>query len=401
MTLRQHFANAITDLSRNKLRTGLSMLGIIIWVFSVIVMLSVWNWATEEIVWQVNAMWTNMITITPGGSLFSIWQAGSRWDVATLNDQTIEFLETNVSNIDLIAPIVQWTKQVIYWDINTRATVVWTTPDYAMIRTLDLIWWRFMSQNDESNMAKVAVLWNKIAKDLFGDEDPIWKNIKLENIILKVIWVLDEDAMADWYVFVPMSTAKIRILGTKNYYTLFLSTTNSDLIDATKNEIEDSLRIFYGIKEWNSNNFSVTTQKEILEIVDKIMWIMSTFLACIAAISLLVGWIWVMNIMLVSVTERTKEIWIRKAIWAKKSDIVSQFLAESVLMTVIWWIIGILLSMLVVWTVNHVQDTIHAVITVKSVLIAVISSISIGLIFWIMPARNAAKLKPIDALRFE
>lgn len=364
-------------------------------------MLSVWNWATEEIVWQVNAMWTNMITVTPGWSLFSIWQAGSRWEVAILNDQTIKFLETNVSNIDLIAPIVQWMKQVIYWDINTRTTVIWTTNDYATIRTLDLIWWRFISENDESNMAKVAVLWNKIAKDLFGEENPIWKNIKLENIILKVIWVLDEDAMADWYVFVPMSTAKIRILGTKNYYTIFLSTANSDLIDATKNEIEDGLRIFYGIKEWNSNNFSVTTQKEILEIVDKIMWIMSTFLACIAAISLLVGWIWVMNIMLVSVTERTKEIWIRKAIWAKKSDIVSQFLAESVLMTVIWWIIWILLSILVVWTVNHVQDTIHAVITVKSVLIAVLSSISIWLIFWIMPARNAAKLKPIDALRFE
>jgi putative ABC transport system permease protein len=108
-----------------------------------------------------------------------------------------------------------------------------------------------------------------------------------------------------------------------------------------------------------------------------------------------------MNIMLVSVTERTKEIWIRKAIWAKKSDIVSQFLAESVLMTVIWWIIGILLSILVVRIVNHVQDSIHAVITVKSVLIAVISSISIWLLFGIMPARNAAKLKPIDALRFE
>ena len=401
MTLRQHFANAITDLSRNKLRTGLSMLGIIIWVFSVIVMLSVWNWATEEIVWQVNAMWTNMITITPGGSLFSIWQAWSRWEVAILDDQTIKFLETNVSNIEEIAPVIQWSKQVIYGDINTRATIIWTTPNYETVRSLDLILGRFLSKNDESNMKKVAVLWNRIAKDLFGDENPVWKDIKMENTILQVIWVLDEDAMADWYIFVPISTAKIRILWTKNYYTLFLSTTNSNFIDSTKNEIEDSLRIFYGIKEWNSNNFSVTTQKEILEIVDQIMWIMSTFLACIAAISLLVGWIWVMNIMLVSVTERTKEIWIRKAIWAKKSDIVSQFLAESVLMTVIWWIIWILLSILVVWTVNHVQDTINAVITVKSVLIAVLSSISIGLIFWIMPARNAAKLKPIDALRFE
>lgn len=401
MTLRQHFANAITDLSRNKLRTGLSMLGIIIWVFSVIVMLSVWNWATEEIIWEVNAMWTNMITITPGGSIFTIWQAGSRWEVAKIDDQTIKFLETNVSNIELIAPVVQWSKQVNYDDVNTRATIVWTTPDYETIRTLELISGRFTSWNDESNITKVAVLGNKVAKDLFWDKNPVWQNIKMENIILQVIGVLDEDSMADWYIFIPMSTAKIRILWTKEYHSLFLSTTNSELIDSTKNEIEDGLRIFYGIKEWNSNNFSVTTQKEILEIVDQIMGIMSTFLACIAAISLLVWWIWVMNIMLVSVTERTKEIWIRKAIWAKKSDIVSQFLAESVLMTVIGGIIWILLSVLVVWIVNNVQDTLHAVISVKSVLIAVLSSISIGLIFGIMPARNAAKLKPIDALRFE
>ena len=401
MTLRQHFANAITDLSRNKLRTGLSMLGIIIWVFSVIVMLSVWNWATEEIVWQVNSMWTNMITITPGWSIFSIGQGGSRWDVATINDKTINFLNTNVSNIDMIAPVVQWSKQVIYWDTNTRATIVWTTPNYANIRSLDFVWGRFLSEDEESNMKKVAVLWNKIATDLFGNENPIWKSIKLENISLQIIWVLDEDAMADSYIFVPISTAKIRILWTKDYHSIFLSTIDSKLIDSTKNDIENSLRNFYGIKEWKSNNFSVTTQKEILEIVDQIMWIMSTFLAAIAAISLLVWWIWVMNIMLVSVTERTKEIWIRKAIGAKKSDIVSQFLAESVLMTVFWWIIWILLSILAVRIINHVQDTIHAVISLKSVLIAVISSVSIGLIFWIMPARNAAKLKPIDALRFE
>lgn len=401
MTLRQHFENAITDLSRNKLRTGLSMLWIIIGVFSVIVMLSVWNWATQEIVWQVNSMWTNMISITPGWSIFSVARWGSWWDTAKINDQTVSFLKTNVSNIALIAPVLQWSKQVIYGEINTRATIVWTTPDYATIRTLELISGRFLSESDEADMKKVAVLWNKIAGDLFEDEDPIWKNIKLENINLLVIWVLDEDAMADGYIFVPVSTARVRILWSTDYQSLFLSTSNSDLIDSTKNEIEESLRIFYWIKDWSNNNFSVTTQKEILEIVDQIMWIMSTFLACIAAISLLVWWIWVMNIMLVSVTERTKEIWIRKAIWAKKSDIISQFLAESVLMTVIWWVIWIFLSALVVWAVNNVQDTIHAVISIKSVLIAVLSSISIWLIFWIMPAKRAANLKPIDALRFE
>ena len=401
MTLRQHFANAITDLSRNKLRTGLSMLGIIIWVFSVIVLLSVWNWATEEIVWEINSMWTNIISIMPGSSFISAAN-GSRWAYAKLDDKTMSFLKTNVSNIAWMAPILEWSKLVSYWETTlSNAWIVWTTPEYFVIRTSKLMEWSFFTENDEKNMSKVVVLWESVSDDLFEDQDPIWKKIKIWNDMFTVIWKVEEDMAVSRWVYIPLSTAKVRTVWSKSYTVIFLSVKDWDLIDATKNEIEEWLRKFYWIKGWSKSNFNVTTQKDFLEIVDKIMWVMSTFLASIAAISLLVGWIWVMNIMLVSVTERTKEIWIRKAIWAKKSDIVSQFLAESVLMTVIGGIIWILLSILVVWIVNNVQDTLHAVISVKSVLIAVLSSISIGLIFGIMPARNAAKLKPIDALRFE
>ena len=401
MTLRQHFANAITDLSRNKLRTGLSMLGIIIWVFSVIVMLSVWNWATEEIVWEINSMWTNIISIMPGSSFISAAN-GSRWDYAKLDEKTISFLETNISNIAWIAPILNWSKLVSYWETTlSNAWIVWTTPEYFEIRTSELLQGTFFTKNDEKNMNKVAVLWESVSDDLFEDQDPIWKKIKIWNDMFTVIGKIEEDMAINRWVYIPISTAKVRTIWSSMYSVIFLSTKNWDLINATKNEIEEWLRKFYWIKEWNKSNFNVTTQKDFLEIVDKIMWVMSTFLASIAAISLLVWWIWVMNIMLVSVTERTKEIWIRKAIGAKKSDIVSQFLAESVLMTIIGGIIGILLSILIVRIVNNVQDTIHAVISLKSVLIAVISSISIWLIFGIMPAKNAAKLKPIDALRFE
>lgn len=401
MTLRQHFANAITDLSRNKLRTGLSMLGIIIWVFSVIVMLSVWNWATEEIVWEINSMWTNIISIMPGSSFISAAN-GSRWAYAKLDEKTISFLETNISNIAWIAPILNWNKLVSYWETTlSDVWIVWTTPEYFEIRTSELLQGTFFTKNDEKNINKVAVLWESVSDDLFEGQDPIWKKIKIWNDMFTVIGKVEEDMAINRWVYIPISTAKVRTIWSTMYSVIFLSTKDWDLIDATKNEIEEWLRKFYWIKEWNKSNFNVTTQKDFLEIVDKIMWVMSTFLASIAAISLLVWWIWVMNIMLVSVTERTKEIWIRKAIWAKKSDIVSQFLAESVLMTIIGGIIGILLSILVVWIVNNVQDTLHAVISVKSVFIAVLSSISIGLIFGIMPARNAAKLKPIDALRFE
>ena len=401
MTLRQHFANAITDLSRNKLRTGLSMLGIIIWVFSVIVLLSVWNWATEEIVWEINSMWTNIISIMPGSSFISAAN-GSRWAYAKLDDKTISFLETNVSNIAWMAPLLDWSKLVSYWDTTlSNVWIVWTTPEYFVIRTSKLMEWLFFTESDMKNMTKVVVLGESVSDDLFEDHDPIWKKIKIWNDMFTVIGKVEEDMAVSRWVYIPLSTAKVRTVWSKSYTVIFLSVKDWGLIDATKNEIEEWLRKFYWIKEWSKSNFNVTTQKDFLEIVDKIMWVMSTFLASIAAISLLVWWIWVMNIMLVSVTERTKEIWIRKAIWAKKSDVVSQFLAESVLMTVIGGIIWILLSILVVRIVNHVQDTLQAVITAKSVLIAVLSSISIGLLFGIMPARNAAKLKPIDALRFE
>ena len=401
MTLRQHFQNAITDLSRNKLRTGLSMLGIIIWVFSVIVLLSFWNWATEAIVWEINSMWTNIISIMPGSSFISAAN-GSRWAYAKLDDKTISFLETNVSNIAWMAPLLDWSKLVSYWETTlSNVWIVWTTPEYFVIRTSKLMEWSFFTENDIKNMTKVVVLGESVSDDLFEDQDPIWKKIKIWNDMFTVIGKVEEDMAVSRWVYIPLSTAKVRTVWANSYSVIFLSTENWDLIDATKNEIEEWLRKFYWIKEWSKSNFNVTTQKDFLEIVDKIMWVMSTFLASIAAISLLVWWIWVMNIMLVSVTERTKEIWIRKAIWAKKSDIISQFLAESVLMTVIGGIIWILLSILVVRIVNHVQDTLQAVITVKSVLIAVLSSISIGLIFGIMPAKNAAKLKPIDALRFE
>jgi len=401
MTLRQHFQNAITDLSRNKLRTGLSMLGIIIWVFSVIVLLSFWNWATEAIVWEINSMWTNIISIMPGSSFISAAN-GSWWAYAKLDDKTISFLETNVSNIAWMAPLLDWSKLVSYWETTlSNVWIVWTTPEYFVIRTSKLMEWSFFTENDMKNMTKVVVLGESVSDDLFEDEEPIWKKIKIWNDMFTVIGKVEEDMAVSRWVYIPLSTAKVRTVWSKSYTVIFLSVKDWDLIDATKNEIEEWLRKFYWIKEWSKSNFNVTTQKDFLEIVDKIMWVMSTFLASIAAISLLVWWIWVMNIMLVSVTERTKEIWIRKAIWAKKSDIVSQFLAESVLMTVIGGIIWILLSILVVRIVNHVQDTLQAVITVKSVFIAVLSSISIGLIFGIMPARNAAKLKPIDALRFE
>jgi len=268
-----------------------------------------------------------------------------------------------------------------------------------IVKNLDILEWSFVTNDDLDNMNKIAILWYEIAGDLFWTEDPIWKDIKMENIIVTVVGVLDENMTADNAIFVPLTTAQIRILWTRNYSSIELSADDVDIVDQTQTALEVGLAEFLGEDVNNDDaSWSVSSQEDMVEMIWDITWMMSAFLWWIAAISLLVGWIWVMNIMLVSVTERIKEIWIRKAIWATKKDILSQFLAESMLLSLMWWIIGIWLSFIIVFFVNKAMT---AVIGMNAVVIAFVSAVTIGIVFGILPAKNAANLKPIDALRFE
>lgn len=398
MNIQQHFINARSDLSRNRMRTWLSMLGIIIWVFAVIVMLAIGNGTQQDIVDRINSAWTNLLTIYPGGSTNMRNMSSAGGDSATLDDEMIEYIQKNISNIDKIVPSVKWNKQVIYETTNTNASIVWTTAEYFSVKNLEMLNGLFIDESHTEDLKKVAVLGNEIAGDVFWTEDPIWKDIKMENIIVTVIWVLDENSETDNSIIVPITTAQIRILWTRDYSNLTISAQDVDIISQTQTDLEEWLTNYLGFDEDEDVNFSVSSQEDMLEMVSDITWVMSAFLWWIAAISLLVWWIWVMNIMLVSVTERIKEIGIRKAIWATKKDILSQFLAESILLSLMWWIIGILLSFLIVFFVNKVMT---AIIGLDSVIIAFVSSVSIGVVFGLLPAKNAANLKPIDALRFE
>lgn len=402
MDIKEHIINAKTDLSRNKLRTWLSMLWIIIWVFSVVVMLAIGNWTQKSIVDKIESLWTNLLTISPWWSNWNIrgwWAGGSS---ATLDEEMIDYIKTNISNIDIIAPSVNWRKQIIYWSFNTNATINWVTADYLKVKNLELTNWSFISNDDENNLTKVAVLWQTMATDIFGSGtkaiDPIWKDIKMENIIVTVIWVLEDNMTANSSIFIPLSTAQKRVLWNNNYSSISISAIDTNIVEQTKTELETSLKSYLWIKDWDTVNFTVQSQSDMIETVSSITWILTAFLAWIAAISLIVWWIGVMNIMLVSVTERIKEIWIRKAIWAHRKDILIQFLAESVLLSLMWWIIGIILSFIVVFIINKFLT---AIISLSSVLLAFISAVSIGIIFGILPANNASKLKPIDALRYE
>lgn len=403
MDIKEYILNAITDLGRNKLRTWLSMLGIIIGVFSVVVMLAIGNGTQKDIVNKIQSLWTNLLTISPWWRNWNMrWGWWSSSASAILDDGMVEYIKSNISNINVIAPVINWRKTVSYWDYSVNWSINWITPDYLTVRNLKIQDWSFITNENVDWLTKVAVLWNTIATDIFGSwknaKDPIGKDIKMWNMIVNVIGVLEDNANSNDGIFIPLSTAEIRVLWTHNYSSISISAISTNIIDQTKTELETGLKKYLWIKESATATFTVQSQSDMIETVSSITGILTAFLAWIAAISLFVWWIWVMNIMLVSVTERIKEIWIRKAIGAHKKDILIQFLAESVLLSLMWWIIWIILSFVIVFVVNKFMT---AIISLDAVLLAFFSAVTIGIVFGILPANNAAKLKPIEALRYE
>ena len=402
MQIQEHFQNARTDLSRNKLRTWLSMLGIIIGVVSVVVLLAIGNGTQKDIVDQIQSLGTNLLTISPGSRTRNIRWWWSAWSAATLDAGMITYIEKNVANIDTIAPLVNGNKQLIYGTFNTSTTVNGVTPEYLTVRNLTIQNGSFISNEDVDSLNKVAVLGQTLATDIFGSWtnaiDPIGKNIKMENIVVNIIGVLEDNSTANDAIFIPISTAQTRVLWVRKYSSISLSAIDTDIVDQTKTDLEISLKKYLWLKSTDTVNFTVQSQSDMIETVSSITWILTSLLAGIAAISLLVWGIGVMNIMLVSVTERIKEIWIRKAIGAHKKDILLQFLVESVTLSVMGWIIWIVLSFIIVFGINKIMT---AIISLNAVVLSFSSAVTIGIVFGILPANNAAKLKPIEALRYE
>lgn len=401
---------AVRGLSANKMRSILTMLGIIIGVGAVIALLSIGQGAQTAITQQVQGIGSNLIFVVPG--VFQ--EGGVSFGMGSLTSLTLDDAEavadtTNCPSIAAVSPEFSRNAQIVYRNHNSNASVVGAVPDYAVVRKVEIGEGRFFDSQDVSATARVAVLGSRLAADLFDSEAPLGKTIRINRIPFQVVGVLAErggGGSIDNSALIPLSTAQTRVFGVtasrfggRVVSLITASAVDEAHMDSAMTQITDLLRVRHRI-QYQDDDFTVTSQKDILGVLNQITSILTVFLGAIAGISLLVGGIGIMNIMLVSVTERTREIGIRKAVGAKRRDILLQFLIEAMVLSIIGGALGIGFGALVAGIVTATGVLVTKV-SVQAVLLAVSFSLGVGLFFGIYPATRAASLHPIDALRYE
>jgi len=402
---------ALRSLSANKLRAGLTMLGIIIGVMSVIAMLSIGRGAQAAITAQINSIGTNLLFITPGAPQ----TAGVRSAEGSAVSLTIDDANALVGLPDVVgvAPTVDSGGQIVYLGNNANARILGVTPEYIDTMNASVADGDFVTAANVTARAPVVVLGSQIATNLFNDTEPVGLSVRINNQTFRVIGVMTAKGGTgfrnqDTQVFVPITTAISRLSrgnqfrGGNSVNDVNVKITDSSLQDQVVQEISDVLRERHHTTF--QDDFQIQSQQDILNTANQITGVLTIFLGGIAGISLVVGGIGIMNIMLVSVTERTREIGIRKAVGARRRDIMAQFLTEATILSVMGGLIGILFGAIiarVISGINFGSSTITTVVDLDSVLLAVGFSVAVGLFFGSYPANRAAGLHPIDALRYE
>ncbi|MDD5055313.1 MAG: ABC transporter permease [Candidatus Peribacteraceae bacterium] len=408
MNILENILNALGAIGSNKMRSGLTMLGIVIGVASVILLVAIGQGSQRSITSQIQNLGTNLLTISPGSpNRTNVRFGGGGSTTATLKATDFDALEKNVSTfLSGIEPELSSRQQVIYGNQNTNTSIIGTTPDYLPVRNASLNFGLFITEDNLMNKDKVAVLGSETLTTLFPDmPDPLGESIRIGNNIFTVIGVMEAKGgqgptNRDDMIIIPLSTMQQRVTGKDTLSSISVSVKNQDEMDYVQQVITAVLLNEHGITDTSKQDFSVLNQADVVETLNSITGTFTMLLGGIAAISLLVGGIGVMNIMLVSVTERTREIGIRKAIGAKKRDILLQFLVESTVLSVLGGAIGTLVSWIGSWIVST-YFSLDASIAFSSVLLAFAFSVGVGIFFGMLPAWKAAKLRPIEALRYE
>jgi len=415
MNLIESIRMALRSLRANKLRAGLTMLGIIIGTGAVIALLAVGQGAQAEITSQIQSIGSNLIFVFPG-QLQQGAGKGTLRIVRMLTRQDAEAIADTSRNphVAAVAPEIDRSVTLTYDGNSVSVSAVGTTPEYQYVRNFPTQYGEFFTAGDEDAAARVAVLGSTTAEDLFGEpEDAVGETIRVNGVPFKVIGVLEGKGgqgmmggSRDSVAILPLSTAQKRLFsgrmvteGGVRVDFINVSAVDEASIDPAIEEITWTLRDRHDI-QYEEDDFSVASQQDILSVAGQITSILTIVLGAIAGISLLVGGIGIMNIMLVSVTERTREIGIRKAVGAKRSDILWQFLIESIVLSVVGGVVGIAFGWGVALLVKRLAQ-LTTYVSAQAVTLAVGFSIAEGLFFGIYPASRASNLNPIDALRYE
>ena len=408
MTLWQAFLEAVESLTANKLRSGLTILGIVIGVAAVIAMLAVGAGAENSITGQIQGVGTNLLFVIQGGS-----EDVRNPKPLTLGDAEALNDPLTAPSVTGVAPTLQGQAEVSNAGEQTVTNVLGVTEDYARIRNTAVTEGEFINQNHLLSRSSVVLLGVEVAEDIFGRQAGlVGERVRIEGQNFRVIGVLEEKGGSpfrseDDQVIIPLTTAQARLIrrSTRDQVdVIYVEAVDSAAISQARLEISEILRKRHRT-DLGEDDFTIISQQDMIGVASSITNILTIFLGGIAAISLLVGGIGIMNIMLVSVVERTREIGLRKALGARKKDILIQFLAESLLLSLFGGIIGVGFGWLISFVVGLVAAandvSINPVISWNSILLATLFSIAVGLFFGIYPANRAASLQPVEALRYE
>ncbi|MFQ5672997.1 MAG: ABC transporter permease [Nitrospinales bacterium] len=396
------FRMALRSLVANKLRTFLTALGIIIGVASVISMISIGEGAKKQTLSTIAKFGTNIITVKPGEKSRRHVRTGK---VTTLKLDDAYAIRDHTQGITGVAPQVYRSGQVKYGNKNSNTTVRGSGPQYPRLSNFVLDRGRFFNDEETRTSRRVCILGATVVKNLFGDEEPVGKTIKVDGDNYLVIGVTKAKGALSWWdpddqIFIPVTTAQKRLFGMNHLQSIDVQIADINNLESVKKNIEGLLRRRHNILEGKKNDFYVQNSSQWLNSWGDAARTFTYLLGGIAAISLMVGGIGIMNIMLVSVTERTREIGIRKAIGAKKREIMEQFLIEAILISFLGGAIGVLLGVGISRAVSSLGDW-DTIVSTQSILLAFGFSVGVGIFFGYYPANKAAKLNPIEALRYE